>query len=75
MLVALETGTHSPWASRAVTNAGHEVIVANVRPLQLINGAKHKSDVRDGEKLARVRASTCGCWRRCSTALASSSGP
>lgn len=54
MLVALETGTHSPWASRAVADAGHEVIVANARQLPLIYGARHKSDVRDGEKLARV---------------------
>jgi transposase len=54
MLVALETGTHSPWASRAVADAGHEVIVANARQLPLIYGAKHKSDTRDPEKLARV---------------------
>jgi transposase len=73
MLVALETGTHSPWASRAVADAGHEVIVANARQLPLIYGAKHKSDVRDGEKLARVARMDVRCWRRCSTALASSS--
>jgi transposase len=54
MLVALETGTHSPWASRTVADAGHEVIVANARQLPLIYGAKHKSDTRDPEKLARV---------------------
>jgi transposase len=54
MLVALETGTHSPWASRAVAGAGHEVIVANARQLPLIYGVNHKSDARDGEKLARV---------------------
>lgn len=54
MLVTLETGTHSPWASRAVADTGHEVIVANARQLPLIYGSKHKSDVRDGEKLARL---------------------
>jgi len=54
MLVTLETGTHSPWASRAVADVGHEVIVANARQLPLIYGAKHKSDARDPEKLARV---------------------
>jgi transposase len=54
MLVALETGTHSPWASRVVKNAGHEVIVANARQVPLIFNTKHKSDVRDGEKLARI---------------------
>ena len=41
MLVALETGTHWFWASRAVADAGHEVIVANARQLPLIYGAKH----------------------------------
>jgi transposase len=44
-LVALETGTHSPWASRAVAGAGHEVVVANARQLPLIYGVTHKSDV------------------------------
>ncbi len=29
--VALETGTHSPWISRLLSDMGHEVIVANVR--------------------------------------------
>ena len=27
--IALETGTHSPWASRQLTQLGHEVIVAH----------------------------------------------
>jgi transposase len=54
MLVALETGTHSPWASRAVAGAGHEVVVANARQLPLVYGATHKSDARDPEKLARL---------------------
>src|SRR5207245_4622125 len=27
--IALETGTHSPWASRQLTRLGHEVIVAH----------------------------------------------
>src|SRR6267142_4181007 len=33
--IALETGMHSPWVSRALSELGHEVIVAharNVRP-------------------------------------------
>jgi transposase len=29
--VALETGTHSPWISRQLTQLGHEVIVAHAR--------------------------------------------
>jgi len=43
MLVALKTGTHSPWASRGVKNAGHELIVANARQVTLIQGSKHMS--------------------------------
>jgi hypothetical protein len=29
--VALETGTHSPWVSRLLTDLGHEVIVAHAQ--------------------------------------------
>jgi len=29
--IALEVGTHSPWATRLLTSLGHEVIVANAR--------------------------------------------
>ncbi len=36
MRIALETGTHSPWVSRVLTDCGHEVIVANSRKLRLI---------------------------------------
>jgi transposase len=28
--VAMETGAHSPWVSRQLTQLGHEVIVAHV---------------------------------------------
>ena len=31
MLVAIETGTHSPWVSRILEDHGHEVLVANAR--------------------------------------------
>src|SRR5215469_3208347 len=30
-LMALETGTHSPWVSRLLTELGHEVIVAHAQ--------------------------------------------
>ena len=33
--IALETGTHSPWVSRLLTQLGHEVIVAHARNVQL----------------------------------------
>jgi transposase len=29
--IALETGAHSPWVSRRLTQLGHEVIVAHAR--------------------------------------------
>jgi len=34
--VALETGVHSPWVSRLLTELGHEVIVAHARNVRLI---------------------------------------
>ena len=34
--IALETGTHSPWVSRQLTQMGHEVIVAHARNVRLI---------------------------------------
>jgi transposase len=33
--VAIEAGTHSPWASRVLEGCGHEVLVANARKLRL----------------------------------------
>jgi transposase len=34
--IAIEAGTHSPWASRLLEECGHEVLVANPRKLHLI---------------------------------------
>src|SRR5262252_1626539 len=34
--VALETGMHSPWVSRLLSELGHEVIVAHARNVRLI---------------------------------------
>jgi transposase len=36
MLIAIEAGTHSPWASRVLEECGHEILVANARKLRLI---------------------------------------
>lgn len=52
--VTLEVGTHSPWISRALKAAGHEVIVANARKVRLIYGSTRKNDRLDAEKLARL---------------------
>lgn len=54
MRIAIETGTHSPWASRLLEECGHEVLVANARKVRLIYGAGHKNDKIDAEKLARL---------------------
>ncbi len=52
--VALEAGTHSPWASRLLRELGHEVVVANPRKLRLIYENARKDDRVDAEYLARV---------------------
>lgn len=52
--IVLEVGPHSPWISRLLADAGHEVIVANPRKLRLIYENDRKSDRADAEYLARV---------------------
>ena len=54
MRIAIETGTHSPWASRVLRECGHEVLVANARKLRLIYANKQKTDEVDAENLARL---------------------
>jgi transposase len=52
--VAIEAGTHSPWANRVLEGCGHEVLVANPRKLRLIYSNKRKTDEADAENLARL---------------------
>lgn len=52
--IAMETGTHSPWASRVIAGCGHDVLVANSRQLRMIYGSHKKTDKADAEALARV---------------------
>ena len=52
--VVLEVGTHSPWVSRLVEQAGHEVIIANPRRVRLIAENDAKTDDVDAELLARL---------------------
>lgn len=52
--VALEVGPHSPWLSRLLGTAGHDVIVANPRKVALIHGSETKNDPLDAERLARL---------------------
>jgi transposase len=54
MRIAIEAGTHSPWASRVLEECGHEVLVANARKLRLIYSNKRKTEEIDAENLARL---------------------
>jgi transposase len=54
MRIAIEAGTHSPWASRMLEECGHEVLVANPRRTRLIYASKRKTDEVDAESLARL---------------------
>jgi len=52
--IALETGMHSPWVSRALGELGHEVIVAHARNVRLIGESRKKDDRLDAQTLARL---------------------
>src|SRR6476646_3217492 len=52
--VALETGTHSPWISRSLSELGHEVMVANARKVRLIGESRQKDDQLDAQTLTRL---------------------
>src|SRR5450631_2158561 len=52
--IALETGMHSPWVSRLVSELGHEVIVAHARNVRLIGESRRKDDRLDARMLARL---------------------
>jgi transposase len=52
--IALETGTHSPWISRLLSDLGHEVIVAHARKVRLIGESRKKDDRLDAQALARL---------------------
>ena len=53
-LVAVEVGTHSPWISRLLSEAGCEVIVANARKLRAIYQNERKCDKIDAQMLAKL---------------------
>jgi transposase len=53
-LMALETGTHSPWVSRLLTELGYKVIVAHAQKVQLISKSNRKDDRHDARTLARL---------------------
>ena len=53
-LMALETGTHSPWVSRLLKELGHEVLVAHAQKVNLISKSTRKDDRHDARTLARL---------------------
>jgi transposase len=53
-LIAMETGTHSPWVSRLLKELGHEVLVAHAQKVELISKSKRKDDRHDARTLARL---------------------
>src|ERR1700732_2963605 len=53
-LIALETGTHSPWVSRLLTELGYKVIVAHAQSVQLLTKSSRKDDRHDARTLARL---------------------
>src|SRR5260370_28995137 len=52
-LIAMETGTHSPWVSRLLTELGHKVIVAHAQKVHLITNSNRKYDRHDDRTLQR----------------------
>jgi transposase len=52
--VAIETGTHSPWVSRLLTDCGLVVTVANAREVRKVHQSDRKNDRSDAEILARM---------------------
>src|ERR1700736_7088280 len=52
--VVIEVGTHSAWVQEAITEWGHEVLVANPRLMEGSKRRKRKSDRIDAKKLARL---------------------
>jgi transposase len=53
-VLALETGAHTGWLGRLLSELGHEVVVANARKVRAIWADERKSDWRDAETLARL---------------------
>jgi transposase len=53
-LIALETGTHSPWVSRLLMELGHKALVAHAQKVQLISKSNRKDDRHDARTLSRL---------------------
>jgi transposase len=62
--IALETGMHSPWVSRVLSELGHEVIVAHARNVRLIGEVDGKMIGWMRELWPGWHGSIRSCWRR-----------
>ena len=63
MRIAIEAGTHSPWASRVLEECGHEVLVANARKLRLIYA---RASVKQMRSMPRTSLAWHAWIRSCS---------
>jgi transposase len=68
-LIAMETGTHSPWASRLLRELGHQVLAAHAQKVQLISKSNRKDDRHDARTLAQLTRIDPSCWGQCSIAV------
>jgi transposase len=69
MRIAIESGTHSPWASRVLEECAHEVLVANPRRRRLIYASKRKTEEVDALRAWPAwRASIPKCFTLLNTA-------
>jgi len=62
--LALETGMHSPWVSRVLSELGHEVIVAHARNVRLIGKVGRKMIGWMRERWPGWCGSIRSCWLR-----------
>jgi len=66
--IALETGMHSPWVSRLLSELGHEVIVAHARNMRLIGESRGLEETvwsgSPGPAQSQCPWATPGSWAR-----------
>jgi hypothetical protein len=68
-LIALETGTHSPWVGRLLTELRYEVIVAHAQKVQLITKSSRKEIGTMRRPWRGWRESIPSCWGPCGIAV------
>ena len=78
--IALETGMHSPWVSRVLSELGHEVIVAHARNVRLIGESRtegRSAGCQDAGPVGADRSAVAGAGEasQCPGASASDGDP